>query len=196
MAEVKVRSVIIYAGGLCLPHNPGGHACYGWVALDRDSKDVVATGKGYLGCGRGLTTDMAEYSALISALRWARDWGFRGVVLKMESRLVVKLASGRGDSKSDHPSDLLAQVREEVRWIGARVEWVAENERAEALSKEAYLAALRNGAGQWFRLESTLPRPRPRAPCYACGGRDWWQYGGDPKGEWKCGRCHPNPLAG
>ena len=31
---------------------------------------------------------------------------------------------------------------------------------------------------------------RPTRPCINCGLTQWWEVA---KGEWICGRCHPNP---
>ena len=36
---------------------------------------------------------------------------------------------------------------------------------------------------------------KPTYPCHNCGATDWWwrQNDGAPRGDWLCGRCHPNP---
>jgi len=36
---------------------------------------------------------------------------------------------------------------------------------------------------------------KPTQPCHTCGSTSWWwrQNAWAPKGEWLCGRCHPDP---
>ena len=40
---------------------------------------------------------------------------------------------------------------------------------------------------------------RPRKPCGTCGSMEWWWreprmiFESYSRGEWLCGRCHPNP---
>lgn len=51
--------VIVYADGLCEPVNPGGCACWAWVAL-QDGQEI-ATDSGCLGYGPAMTNNRAEY---------------------------------------------------------------------------------------------------------------------------------------
>ena len=61
--------MIVYCDGLCEPVNPGGYACWAWVAVEDDA--VRARQSGCIGRGDGMTTNLAEYRALLEALRAA-----------------------------------------------------------------------------------------------------------------------------
>jgi len=37
------------------------------------------------------------------------------------------------------------------------------------------------------------PKERPVAPCWHCGGTDYWQRPVERGGGWLCARCHPEP---
>jgi ribonuclease HI len=61
--------ISVFCDGLCEPRNPGGWACWAWLALD-DSGSLVA--RDYGCCARGgATNNVAEYAAVIAALRHA-----------------------------------------------------------------------------------------------------------------------------
>ena len=80
--------MIIYADGCCEPSNPGGYACWGWVAAEGGQE--IASGSGCIGHGPSMTNNLAEYRAVIEALRWAYKQGVQGVAVKTDSQLVVK----------------------------------------------------------------------------------------------------------
>lgn len=133
----------IYFDGACEPRNPGGWATWGWVAL-RDGK-AIASGRGCVGHGDGMTNNVAEYTAAIEALRWlsGRSAG-PGVVLRGDSQLVVRQVSGEWGCNADHLRPLLEEARRLVNELGVRLEWIprGENSRADALSRLAYREAL------------------------------------------------------
>ena len=58
--------ITIYTDGFCEP-NPGGFACWGWVAYDRAGKELQQD-FGCLGYGDGMTNNRAEYEAVLQAL--------------------------------------------------------------------------------------------------------------------------------
>lgn len=117
--------------------------------MDDDGREV-ASDYGCLGHGPGMTNNQAEYVAALRALRWAADCGLRGVVLRMDSQLVVNQATGRWGCHAAHLIDLLAELRALIAEVRALVEWVPRerNARADELSRRAYAEARGGGGGR------------------------------------------------
>ena len=132
------NTIVIHTDGLCEPKNPGGWACWGWVAL-QDGREI-ASGYGCLGQGPGATNNVAEYMAAIHALRWAIAQGLSEVLVRTDSQLVACHFSGAWECRSEHLRPLLAELRDLARQARARVEWVPRerNAVADALSRRAY----------------------------------------------------------
>lgn len=139
----KSQNLQIWADGLCEPRNPGGWACWGWFA-ERDGQRI-GEGRGCLGHGAGMTSNVAEYHAALEALRWAAAQGLRGVTLHMDSQLVVNQASGAWQCKAAHLWPLLAELRSLMAVVGARLDWIPRerNARADQLSRNAWADATR-----------------------------------------------------
>jgi ribonuclease HI len=135
------NTIVIHTDGLCEPKNPGGWACWGWVAL-QDGQEI-ASGYGCLGHGPGATNNVAEYMAAIHALRWAIAQGLSEVLVRTDSQLVACQFSGAWECRSEHLRPLLAELRDLARQARARVEWVPRerNAVADALSRRAYKEA-------------------------------------------------------
>ncbi|OGR25929.1 MAG: hypothetical protein A2139_14240 [Desulfobacca sp. RBG_16_60_12] len=132
----------LYADGLNEPRNPGGYACYGWLALDENGRRI-AEGQGCLGHGPGTTNNIAEYRAAIEALKWAASQGIMGVDLLADSKLVVNQANGAWACRAPHLFDLLVELRTLMAQTNAKLRWIPreENEEADRLSRKAYAAA-------------------------------------------------------
>lgn len=135
----------LHCDGLCEPRNPGGWACWGWLALDAAGQ-TVASNCGAIGNGAGMTNNLAEYTAAIQALKWASGAGLVGLTLRTDSALVVNQANGDWQCRAAHLWPLLAELRALMAETGARLEWVPreQNSQADALSRRAYALA-RNG---------------------------------------------------
>ncbi len=140
----KSQSVNLWADGLCEPTNPGGWACWGFYALDAAGQRI-REGRGCIGHGAGMTSNLAEYSAGIEALRWAAAHGLRNVTLFMDSQLVVNQAMGVWQCRAAHLWPLLAELRSLMGETGARLEWIPRemNQRADQLSRNAWADASR-----------------------------------------------------
>lgn len=146
----------VFCDGFCEP-NPGGLASYGFVVEGADGRELHR-GKGVAARGRGgpsapqATNNLAEYTAAIRALRWLLDElldeGHEGappVVLRSDSKLLVNQLAGSWRVKSASIVPLWQEARAlSARFAGFRALWVPreENERADALSVEAYVEAL------------------------------------------------------
>ncbi len=86
--------------------NPGPAAA-GWVIKDENGKVLLEHGQ-YLG---ETTNNVAEYTALIEALKSALTLGAIDVEISMDSELIVKQMSGEYKIKQPHLQELAAQVR-------------------------------------------------------------------------------------
>lgn len=135
----------LYFDGLCEPRNPGGVACYGWLLLDDDGV-LISSGHGEVCRGPQATNNVAEYSALGFGLREMHNLGLRERLLVLgDSKLVIEQLAGRWECKAPHLARLRARCLElldqvAINWLAR---WIprAENERADALSREAYFRA-------------------------------------------------------
>lgn len=138
--------IVIQADGLCEPRNPGGWACWAWVAQAEDAQEI-ASGRGCVGHGPGATNNVAEYQAVLAALDWAIAHGLRDILLQTDSRLVVEQVAGRWACNAAHLRGLRDEVRARLAGCTGRLEWVPreQNTRADALSRLAYADARRGG---------------------------------------------------
>lgn len=142
--------VVVYFDGLCEPINPGGVACYGYVVYVDGVK--VAEGSGVIGAGclgEYTSNNVAEYHALIAALRWLVDNGYAGrpLVVRGDSQLVIRQLRGEYRVRAPH----LKRLHEEAssllglfRVVG--LEWIDRglNEEADRLSRRAYEEFIRS----------------------------------------------------
>ena len=135
----------LYADGLCEPRNPGGWACWGWLALGATGQ-IVASDCGAIGNGAGMTNNLAEYTAAIQALKWANGAGLVGLTLRTDSQLVVNQAMGLWQCRAPNLWPLLVELRALMAETRAQLVWVPreQNSQADALSRKAYALA-RNG---------------------------------------------------
>ena len=89
--------------------NPGP-AAYAFIATDEQG-NVLKKGARYLGV---MTNNEAEYLGLLAALQAARSLNATGVVMTMDSELVVKQVRGEYRMKAEHLAPLLKEVRDLV----------------------------------------------------------------------------------
>lgn len=87
--------------------NPGP-AGLGLVIKDETGQVLLEHGE-YLG---ETTNNVAEYSALISALKFARTLLATEVVIQMDSELIVKQMTGEYKIKQPHLQELAYEVRD------------------------------------------------------------------------------------
>jgi ribonuclease HI len=139
----------IYCDGLCEPRNPGGHATWGFVALGEPGSDtyceVLHEAHGYLGYGEGMTNNVAEYTAVIEALKWAYREGHKGFMLKTDSQLVVNQVNGNWQVKAEGLMPLVTRVRNGMAQCqAAGIMWIPreQNQLADKQSRIAYRKAI------------------------------------------------------
>jgi ribonuclease HI len=140
-------ALILYCDGLCEPSNPGGFACWAWVAYAERRR--IAFNYGCLGHGPAMTNNVAEYHAVLQALRWLQSKRVCQAVLYTDSRLVAEQATGRWRVRSahllplaTHTQVLLAATQTSLRWVPREA-----NAPADALTRVAYTEAQRGQPG-------------------------------------------------
>lgn len=137
--------------------NPGPAAA-GAVLIDAGAAGArdplaapLATISDYLGVQ---TNNVAEYTALVRALRLAAQLGAREVHLLLDSKLIVEQLHGRWKVKDAKLRPLHAEARELVRgfarWTATHVPR-AQNSAADALCNEAIDRALAGGPASVVR---------------------------------------------
>lgn len=144
--SAKPHVIVVYCDGACEPQNPGGWATWAWVAYV-DGREVNRA-YGCLGRGAGMSNNVAEYRAVLEALRRAKRKGV-SINLRTDSQLVVKQVLGEWAVKAAHlqafrqeAATLLRDTRSVMAWVPRE-----ENARADALSKLAYRQARKEESG-------------------------------------------------
>lgn len=147
------RVVTLYFDGACEPVNPGGIGTYGFVIR---WEDYVQQGGGVAGSGRGMTNNVAEYTALGKGLRWLADnQGLEPPVfapvlttrdtllIRGDSKLVVSQLAGAWRCNHEHLRKLRDRCLELLKILGCRwqTEWIPrdQNAEADALSVKAWV---------------------------------------------------------
>ena len=145
MTRHKASRIVVHCDGLCKPYNPGGTATFGWVA--RRGVELLASDCGVVARGRRATSNLAEYTAIIEALRWLDDAGHAGdtIVLRSDSQLAIYQLAGTYAVRSPSMRSLWDEAsRLARRFADLRLEWVRreQNKEADALTRKAYRQAV------------------------------------------------------
>jgi ribonuclease HI len=136
-------TIEVYIDGLSEPTNPG-IGTFGYV-IYRD-KEKLKSGHGLV--GEKVTNNVAEYAALIEALRFLKSAGLdEAIVVKSDSRLLVNQMLGKWKTKRGQylenylrAKELAGQIKSiNFRWIPRE-----QNEEADILSRIAYYEHARN----------------------------------------------------
>lgn len=115
--------------------NPGP-ASYGFAVLDPEG-NILHSGSGYIGIS---TNNVAEYTALIEALRFALKRGIASIDIRSDSQLLVKQLSGEYKVRTPHIAELYEQTRNLLRkfaWYQIKHVPRAQNKLADKLANEA-----------------------------------------------------------
>lgn len=137
----------VYFDGLCQPVNPGGIACYAFVAK-RGGKtihsDYGVAGEPF---SQDSTNNVAEYTALAKALEWlaANNLASEKVAVKSDSQLVVNQLQGNYKIKAKRIVPLFRQVALlKNKFSDLEISWVPreQNKEADRLTNIAYNLAL------------------------------------------------------
>jgi ribonuclease HI len=88
------KKLIVQCDGSCKPENPGGWACWGFSVQTPQGKELEFD-SGCVGFGAEMTSNVAEYHALIEALKWVRRHAAHDEVeVQTDSQLVVAQVNG------------------------------------------------------------------------------------------------------
>jgi len=127
----------VYIDGLALPSNPGT-GTYGFAIYEGTRK--LAEGNGL--AGRDVTSNYAEYTALVEALKKLKQLGIGGDVrVRSDSQLLVGQMSKGWNVKGGVYVTKLKEAKDLLKAFGAvTFEWIPreKNEEADLLSRVAY----------------------------------------------------------
>ena len=146
----------IYFDGACEywqgNRNPGGIATYGWY-IEKDNQRL-AWGYGEAGRGGSISNNVAEYTALIEALKAAIALNIQGdLTIQGDSQLVINQVTGLWGCNKPHLARLCNEAEQLVRTLPGQktICWIPreQNEQADILSKAAYKKSLQLGS-QWM----------------------------------------------
>jgi len=130
----------VWIDGLCEPINPGGVACIGYII--KKGEKVLAKGSEVVGRGEGMTSNMAEYMALIRALEKIVHLGLtrQEILIRSDSKLVVNQMSGDWAVKAPLILPLYRKAKTMTGAMNIRFNWVPreQNTEADILSRAAY----------------------------------------------------------
>lgn len=127
---------IVYVDGLAQPRNPGV-GTYGFVVYSEGKKVKEDSGV----AGEGVTSNYAEYTALVMALKELKKLGFEEAVVRSDSKLLVGQMSGEWKVKGGGYIERLKEARDLASGFKElRFEWVprSKNTEADMLSRVAY----------------------------------------------------------
>jgi ribonuclease HI len=165
-------ALVIYCDGLCEDVNPGGDACFGWVAYGAGGS-VISKVACHYGSGEGMTNNVAEYAAVLDALRWAYKSGYRSVHVLTDSQLVVKQIQSAWQCNAPLLVPLLSRVRRAQELMEVTIDWVPreQNTEADRLSRQAYervtgKKAPERGSSRGIDEVRTHPKDGPSEPSY------------------------------
>jgi ribonuclease HI len=139
----------VYFDGLCQPVNPCGIACYAFV-VKSDGKTIHSDyGLAAEPFSKDATNNVAEYMALVKALKWllANNLNSGKVEIKSDSQLVVKQLSGEYKVKAKRIISLYRQVLLlKNKFKEVEIVWVPreENKEADRLTNKAYNRVLQD----------------------------------------------------
>jgi len=156
--------ITVNCDGLCEPVNPGGTACYGWVAYRGGEK--LGEGCGVVCSGPGATNNVAEYTAVIKALEWMLENGHRNeeIEVRSDSQLCIYQLQGLYSVRSERVRPLYKRVRGLAgQFRRIRFRWVPreQNEEADALSRRAYASAAPPDPARLEKARELAPLVRP-----------------------------------
>ncbi len=131
--------ITIYFDGLCEPINPRGVAAYGYVIYQ--SEKAIKRGARVIGEGKGMTNNVAEYSALKRAIEWLKGQGIEDeILIKGDSMLVINQMKGDWQIKSQTSRRFIPKIRELLKGKKTKFIWIPreKNREADMLSRVAY----------------------------------------------------------
>ena len=143
--QKKEKSIDVWIDGLCEPINPGGIACIGYVI--KNTGETIVEGSYIIGKGVGMTNNVAEYTALIYALKEIKRLKLEDqfLIIKSDSQLLVNQMNRKWEVKAPLIVPLNKSAKDLATGLHYRIEWIPreENEEADRQTRLAYERALK-----------------------------------------------------
>lgn len=173
--------IAVYVDGLCEPVNPNGVACWGFSIYKEGVKKL--TSKGVIGEGKGMSNNLAEYTALCEVLRKLLNWGWQNekIVVYSDSQLLVDQMTGRRGAHGGlyYPAFIeaskLVQKFRKISFI-----WIPreKNVEADALSREAYEEYCKEQGRKPEYYKPKYPKSKLNIPKETCLTCKWIRFSG------------------
>ncbi len=150
-------SISVYCDGLCEPINPGGIATYGFAVFV--DGEIIHRESGVVGEGQYMSNNVAEYSALCTALHWLLGKKLQHCVIRVlsDSRLLVNQMSGKWKSHEGlYKKWYIEAKRLAKEFAELQFQWIPreQNKLADSLSREAYFRYSENREASDFLQRS------------------------------------------
>lgn len=132
--------ITCWIDGLCEP-NPSGVATYGVII--NEGKKLIYMGSGMIGEGRGMSSNVAEYCALLDALDILEGHELKSaeIIIYTDSQVLAKQMNGEWKAVAGHYLEyyLKAKQRRDT-FPHIMFQWVSRNfnKEADALTMAAY----------------------------------------------------------
>lgn len=145
--------------GVCEPKNPGGHGAYGFL-VKIDGREEKAAG-GYVGCGAGISNNVAEYAGVCAVLDFLLYEKLSGpVIIRGDSKLVIMQLSGKWKVHGGHYVPMYRKAKSMLEVLRERIQgnvklvWIprALNDECDRHSK-----AVLHRMGIRFRIQPESP---------------------------------------
>ena len=108
---------------------PDPEAYIGVLVVDEATGKVLLR---HAQCIGRTTHNVAEYTAVLTAVRLAVEAGAQSLHIRTDSRLVVDQMNGHFRVSKPHLAALLDEVREAAKPLDFQIEWVSRDENVEA----------------------------------------------------------------
>lgn len=112
-------------------------AYIGVRVANRDTGEVLCEHSGAIG---KVTSNEAEYTAVLFAVYWAIEHGGTDLLITSDSQLVVRQINGQYRVSKPHLAEYLQEIRSAIQDLsGFKIEWVPreQNSVADELSRVA-----------------------------------------------------------
>jgi probable phosphoglycerate mutase len=129
--EKDEKTIDVWIDGLCEP-NPGGIGCIGFVI--EDNGVTIVENSCVVGKGPEMTNNVAEYQALIYALKEIRGLHLEKAIfmIRLDSELLVKQMNRRWEVKAPLLLQLFTLAKTLASGLHYRIEWIPREENTEA----------------------------------------------------------------
>jgi len=137
--------LLIFFDGLCEPINPGGVATWGFLIIQEKMEVTheLVRKCGVIGAGKKMTNNIAEFKALLEALKFIRlhfRHPYPGILISGDSSLVINQLNGRWRVRSDTSMKYVPLLLTALKGMKWSASWISRsmNNTADRLSRKAY----------------------------------------------------------